>query len=155
MQLIPCAGHVKDTGTPKGRGVFAARPFFKGDVVEICPVILVHATFNELPPDLQTVLFGWKAFTGLDGVFGMALGYGSLYNHDNPANLRYAATGDGQGLIFIADADIARGEELTINYNSTAGGSRSTVDNWFIDNKVTLYLPPKAGEPAKSADPGA
>ena len=150
MQLIPCAGHVKDTGTPKGRGVFAARPFHKGDVVEICPVILVRCTFDEVPRDLRMVLFGWKALTGLDGVLAMALGYGSLYNHDNPANMRYAATGDGQGLIFIADADIGQGEELTINYNSAGGLSRSTVDNWFIDNKVELYVPPK---PADSGHP--
>jgi hypothetical protein len=116
-------------------------------VEEICPVILVRCTFEEVPRDLRMVLFGWKTLTGLDGVLAMALGYGSLYNHDNSGTLRYAATGDGQGLTFIADVDIGQGEELTIHYNAAAGLAHSTVDNGFIDNQVTLYVPQKPDEP--------
>lgn len=142
MQFVPCAGRIQDTGTPKGRGVFATRALYKGDIVEICPVLPIACSYAELPADLRTTLFSWRVLAGAEGVFGLALGYGSLYNHDNPANLRYAASGNGEGLVFIADRHIAAGEELTINYNASAGATRSTEDNWFIDNQVVPYMPP-------------
>lgn len=57
----------------------------------------------------------------------VALGYGSLFNHDNPASLRYEADPGNLSLRFIATRDIAAGEELTINYNAPQGKPRRSV----------------------------
>jgi SET domain-containing protein len=76
---------------------------------------------------------------GKPGETGIALGYGSMYNHGNPANLRYRALHDGMSsaLIFTAARDIAVGEELTINYNYTKGETTSTEENWFKAQGLT------------------
>jgi hypothetical protein len=59
------------------------------------------------------------------------LGYGSLYNGANPANLRYELDRAGQAISFIAACSIAKGEELTINYSAEDGSAASTSDRWF------------------------
>ena len=107
--------------------------------MEICPVLLVAAAFHQLPDELRTSVFSWRALAGVERVFALALGYGSMYNHGNPANLRYAASADGDGLVFVAATDIACGDEMTINYNAGAGATRSTEDAWFIDNAIVPY----------------
>jgi hypothetical protein len=42
MLLKPPSVYVKDTGTAKGRGVFALRDFTAGEVIELCPVVRVY-----------------------------------------------------------------------------------------------------------------
>jgi len=130
-QSLASCGYVKDTGTPKGRGVFASKPLQPGELVEVCPVLLLRVSFDELPEDLQRVVFNWARLAGMNGVQAVALGYGSMYNHDNPANLRYEASDDGQYLRFTAAESIERDAELTINYNDTGGDVRSEADSWF------------------------
>lgn len=88
---------------------------------------------------------GYLADTGTAkglGVFAVALGYGSLYNHANPANLRYSADLDGEALRFVAARAIRSGEELTINYNDAGGDVVSSDDNWFRCNRVEYIGPP-------------
>lgn len=63
-----------------------------------------------------------------------------MYNHANPANVRYKASDDGSLLILIADTRIEQDEELTINYNFTVGETRSSEDNWFKDSGITPYV---------------
>ena len=75
----------------------------------------------------------------MEGVHALALGYGSMYKHDNPANLRYEASDDGQYLRFTAAEDIERDAELTINYNDTSGDVRSEDDCWFRSAKLEPY----------------
>jgi uncharacterized protein len=128
---VPSSGYVKDTGTPKGRGVFASKALLPGELVEVCPVLLLRGDFKELPADLQRVVFNWSRLAGMNGVHALALGYGSMYNHDNPANLRYEASADGQYLCFMAAEDIERDTEMTVNYNGAGGDVRSEEDDWF------------------------
>jgi hypothetical protein len=42
MEVVPSSGYVKDTGTPKGRGVFASRSLQAGELVEVCPILLLR-----------------------------------------------------------------------------------------------------------------
>lgn len=59
-------------------------------------------------------------------------GYGSLYNGDNPANMRYEAVPEARSLIqFIAVRSISTGEELTVNYSGSNGAAESADDWWF------------------------
>jgi hypothetical protein len=131
--------YIKDTGTQKGRGVFAAKNFKPDDIIEECPVVLFRAPF--VPPDeMKRVIFSWLALTkGNDGnIFALALGCGSMYNHDNPANMKYEANVTNKTLKFIATRAITANEELTINYNALSGNAESSDDNWFDRMKEPL-----------------
>ena len=124
--------YLKDTGTAKGRGVFANRDFEKGEVVERCPVLLMPIPLQQLPEEVKSLLFSWRRLAGTPQIrHALALGFGSMYNHDNPANMRYEAERYNQVLTFITVRRVAKDEELTINYNAGGGGPASTNDNWF------------------------
>ena len=137
--IVPPAVYIRDTGTARGRGVFAARAFKQGDVVEACPVVtFVPLPGRQLPPDIRKIVFAWGRLLGLDSPRpAIALGYGSMYNHSNPAGLRCQADAANSILRFIALRDIDADEELTINYNAINAGASSS-DQWFDDNGVTL-----------------
>ena len=124
---------VRDTGASKGRGVFAVRTIAAGEVVEIA-----HVLFGELggmAGSLETYTFNWSGVRGRGFVDPyhpvIALGNGSLYNSANPANMRCEADLASKSLRFIADRDIAAGEELTINYSADGGATTSPHDSWF------------------------
>ena len=138
MEIKPPRVYVKDTGTPKGRGVFAARPFRAGEVVEVCPVILFKKPYEVLHKELKTVVFHWPVPEGSAETQALALGYGSLYNHANPSNLRYETDTDSLLLRYIADREIAADEELTINYNADGGAPVSDEDWWFEEKGIEL-----------------
>ena len=138
MALRPPSVYVKDTGTPKGRGVFAARAFTAGEVVEECPVVLLRKPYEALHKELKTFVFHWEVPEGAAATQALALGYGSLYNHANPANMRYETDGASLVLRLIAVRDIRPDEELTINYNAEGGGEASDEDWWFEEKKIEL-----------------
>lgn len=129
--------YLMHTSTEKGHGVFAARPFIAGEVVEECPVIVLDAGFEGLPEQLQTRVFAWGVLADTHASDALALGFGSMYNHANPANLRYEANAAEELLRFVAVRDIAADEELTINYNARGGGHTCEDDNWFERMGVT------------------
>lgn len=134
--ITPALGCIKDTGTPKGRGVFAARRIASGELVEVCPVVVLSTRWNEMPQEVQRVVFDWGYLTNGSPASCLALGWGSMYNHGNPANVQYHAIADALCIHFRAARDIDAGEELTINYNETGGGTDSTDDVWFQDTGV-------------------
>lgn len=139
MQITPPAVYIKDTGTAKGRGVFAGRAFALDELVEACPVVLFEPLpSRQLPQDIKRIVFGWGNLLDLPYRRpAIVLGYGSLYNHNNPACLRCEADPINRVLRFIAVRAITADEELTINYNSLANAA-STDDAWFDANGVTL-----------------
>ena len=134
LALKPPSVYVKDTGTAKGRGVFAARPFGAGETVEECPVILLRKPYAALHKELKTVVFHWPVPEGARATQALALGYGSLYNHANPSNLRYERDAGALLMRFVAVREITTDEELTINYNAD-GGAPVSDDEWWFDEK--------------------
>jgi SET domain-containing protein len=125
---------VRDTGTARGRGVYALRAFREGEVVEVCPVVMMRKPYEALPEEIQKLVFMWERRDKLPDIQALALGYGSLYNNDNPANMRYEQDRPALALRFIAVRDIAVGEELTVNYS----GDPDADDWWFKDKNVEL-----------------
>ena len=148
MQINPAVAYVKDTGTASGRGVFAARTFKAGETVEICPVVVVNKLASDLPPEVGCIVFGWSYLVTrqVGPLTAIALGYGSLYNHDNPANMRYEADDHLKALRYIAVRDIVQHEELTVNYNAYGGGAEWSDNKWFEDKGITPIV--KSGGPA-------
>ena len=80
---------------------------------------------------LKRRVFNWERLASVQGTSAIALGYGSMYNHANPANLRYLSALAGEAIAFIAVRAIQRDEELTINYNGVGGEPVSGEDVWF------------------------
>lgn len=136
MRILPPAVYVGDTGTQKGRGAFAARAFRAGELVEACPVVPFHMTVGDIPEAIERIMFGWGFLIGEPGPQAIVLGYGSVYNHDNPANMRYEADAGAQLLRFVAVRDIEVDEELTVNYNAIGGGAEWDDDAWFRRMKI-------------------
>src|SRR5215217_6173041 len=135
--ITPCLGYIKDTGTPKGRGVFAGRKISVGEVVEVCPIVILQSGWPGLSPELERLVFDWGYLTQKEPAICLALGWGSMYNHGNPANIRYVAVADKLQLHLISARVIEIDEEFTINYQSPGGGIISTKNEWFQSNGIT------------------
>lgn len=99
----------------KGRGVFAQRAFAKGEVIERCPVIVIPREQQALVD--QTVLYNYTYAWGSDEA--IALGFGSLYNHSYSPNAVYRREMDNLVMEYLALRDIAKGDEITVNYNGS------------------------------------
>ena len=138
MRIDPPALYVKDTGTPKGRGAYAAKAFREGDVVEVCAAVPFDPGATDLPLAVQRMVFNWGLLTKNPGrQLALALGYGSLYNHDNPANMKYEVDEGGQTIRFVAARDIEAHDELTVNYDAPGGVSDHSEREWFERMQVT------------------
>jgi len=132
-------GIVRSTSNDRVRGVYAPKALQAGEIVEVCPVVLLPGPFTSLPLPIRRITFPWGVLTGDGDSHAIAYGYGGIYNHANPANLRYAALADIGCLQFTAARAIKEGEELTINFNSLTGDVFSDTDTWF---QALGILPP-------------
>jgi len=93
----------------RGRGVFALRDFSEGEIVEVCPTVVLD------DEDAEGVVRHYVFSSRQPGKLLLVLGYGMLYNHSAEPNLFHRSA--GRLLIeFVALRDIAEGEELTHDY---------------------------------------
>lgn len=100
----------------KGRGVFAARPILKGEVVERAPIIIIPESQWDLVETtvLRNYTFSWGPN---DEHAALALGYLSLYNHSYTPNAIYIQSPEDAVIEIEALRDIESGEEILVNYN--------------------------------------
>lgn len=107
-----------------GRGIFAIRNIEKGEFISEAPVIVISNTEWKLMRKsiLSNYVFRWGEDKGL------ALGYGSLYNHSYTPNARYYTNIENQSIDFYAREDIQENEEITVNYN---GDPMDQSSLWF------------------------
>ena len=127
---------LRDTGTLKGRGVFATGFYKKGEVVEVAPVFRLESQNNALPEEIRRITFNWDKTGGCGAEVVLAMGWASLYNSANPSNMTFRASHCNTAMIFTACADIEPGDELTINYDAEGGASYSEVRHWFNARKI-------------------
>ena len=114
-----------------GRGVFAAEPIKAGEMIEICPVLVMNS--GDLALLDKTFLYDYYFLWGESGEdCAVALGFGSLYNHFCPSNADYDMDFDNKNIEFIAVQDIAMGDEITINYH---GDPIDPSPTWFMLEK--------------------
>jgi len=113
-----------------GRGVFAAKIFKKGDIIENCPII--DLSENDYPhlqkTKLRNYYFMWNK-TNTRSV--LALGYGMLYNHSYTPSATYVKDHKNGLVIFKAIEKINVDEEITANYNY--GDPNDTSKLWIED----------------------
>ncbi len=100
----------------KGRGVFCTIDLNEGDIIEVCPVILLTPQDCKLID--KTTLYHYYFQWGNDGKSGgMVLGYGPMYNHSYDPNSIYEAFYDKAIWRIKARRHIPANTEITINYN--------------------------------------
>lgn len=104
----------------KGRAVFTANEISAGDIIEICPVIVISKA--ELPIIHRTHLHDYYFLWGEDmEQCAIALGFGSLYNHAVHPNADFILDIEARTIDIVAIADIPPGSEITLNYHGEPG----------------------------------
>lgn len=118
----------------EGNGVFSDSELKKGDVIECCPLLV----FSQKDADFlqHTSFYNYYFLKHKEALASvLALGFGSLYNHEAPSNAQYELDLDQKKLTITAVCTIAAGVEITINYN---GPHNSTQPVAFV-NKNEVY----------------
>ena len=114
MHRLPSLYLIEDV--QRGRGVFTSEFIRKGDLIEVCPVIIIPKL--ELPIIHKTILHDYYFLWGVDMEdCAIALGYGSLYNHEVNSNADFVLDLEHKTIDIIAVRDIGASEEITINYH--------------------------------------
>jgi SET domain-containing protein len=97
----------------KGRGVYAAEPIKKGELIEVCHLVIMP--IEEVGATLERFVFFFSKNKS-----AMATGNGALYNHCDTPNA-WVEMDDEEMIIEIsALKSIKQGEEITIDYGYTA-----------------------------------
>ena len=111
----------------RGRGMFAARKFLKGELIERAPVVVINE--KKWPNAAKTILSDYAFDWGeKDEHAAIALGYISIYNHSYSPNAQLEQMLDELMMEIIAIKDIEPGQEITINYN---GDPENQDELWF------------------------
>lgn len=92
--------------------VLAKTQFAKGEIVEISPVIIVGVEAKAVPR-LKDYIF---EIDKKKQQYGVVLGYGSLYRHNQNSNIVFAYNKANKQMYFMSAQAINAGAELTIDY---------------------------------------
>ena len=98
----------------KGRGVFTAESIEADTTVEICPVIFVPK--DQLKFLDQTSLYDYYFLWPDDNRVCLALGYGSLYNHDSNPNAEIIFDLEAETIVINSLRKIKAGDEICFHY---------------------------------------
>ncbi len=111
----------------RGRGVFTAVSISIGDIIEICPIVFISKA--ELPLINQTIIHDYYfLWPGEEAEACIALGYGSLYNHDARPNAEVRFDLGDATLTIKCIASIEAEGEILIDYR---GGIKHAPALWF------------------------
>lgn len=113
----------------RGRGVFCAHDISKGDLIEICPILKLKKaelkTIHKM--SLHDYYFLWGEAKDIPVI---ALGNGSIYNHETNPNADFILDFDDESIEIIAIQKIEAGNEITINYHGEPGNTEAL---WFTE----------------------
>lgn len=107
-----------------GRGMYTGLPINPGDIIEVCPLILVPEAEKEQihQSKLHDYYFLWPP-----GGIAIALGYGSLYNHSKTPNAKVIYDIENEEIIIECTLTINPGDEILIDYTD----GTDEVRLWF------------------------
>ncbi|CDH60753.1 histone lysine methyltransferase set7 [Lichtheimia corymbifera JMRC:FSU:9682] len=124
--LVPLEQHQLDlelrSHPLRGRGVFTKARIPRNTLVEISPVLLFRK--DEYKQHGQYTILDHYTYVWKDGQFALALGLGSMFNHDKNPNVGYFRDLDNNLIRYVTSRDIEPEEELCIFYGSNL---------WFED----------------------
>jgi len=120
--------------------VMARKKFAKGEIIEICPIIFVGMEAKAIDK-LKDYIFEIEKTGTKGGMWGVVLGYGSLYKHSDTPNVEFAYNRSNKQMYFIAARTIQAHEELSINYGKDYWEERRGFKTIAPENET-----PAAGE---------
>lgn len=118
----------------KGRGVFCKDTIKQNEIIEICPVIVVDATYKEVIENTKLADYCFY-FNKEENTLSLVMGFGSMYNYARYANACYALDRENKTMKYMALEDIPPHTEITINYGGEQGYDYS---KWFTDRGIIL-----------------
>jgi len=107
-----------------GYTITSKTQFAREEIIEICPIILVGVEAKAIPR-LKDFIF---EINKTNNMYGVVLGYGSLYRHSQTPNCRFAYNSSNKQMYFIALRPIQMGEELTIDYGKEYWAERTNFN---------------------------
>lgn len=113
--------------------LLAKTQFAEGEIIEICPIIFVGVEAKGIDR-LKEFVFEIEKRNG--GMYGIVLGYGSLYKHSDNPNVSYAYNRSNRQMYFIAARPIQAQEELTINYGKDYWNERASFGTVAPQNET-------------------
>jgi uncharacterized protein len=113
--------------------VVARTQFARGEIIEICPLIILPE-ITKTVDRLKDIVF---EIDKKKGEYGLVLGYGSLYKHSNKANVDYSYNKRQRHMFFVANRPIQLNEELTIDYGSDYWEERSNLNTMAEIENIT------------------
>ncbi|MBB6235886.1 hypothetical protein HDC90_000486 [Pedobacter sp. AK013] len=116
----------------KGRGVFCNTAIHEGEVIEVCPVIIIPA--KEFAALNATSLMDYSFyFNKEENTLSLTMGFGSMYNHKQYPNAVYILDRVKKQMVFTAYEQIEAHTEICINYGGEHGKDYS---KWFLDRGI-------------------
>lgn len=115
--------------------ILAKTQFAEGEIIEICPVIFVGYEAKAIPK-VKDVIFEIEKTGKNGGMWGLVLGYGSLYKHAEECNVEYAYNRSNRQMYFKAKRVIQAHEELTINYGKDYWDERASFNTIAPENET-------------------
>lgn len=109
------------------RGVFCAHDLSQGDIIEICPVLILSSGEAMLLRHSDLYNYYWLWGYNHEQI-AIVLGFGSLYNHSSQPNAETDAIPDRREIVIRAMTEIRADTEITIDYG---GGKRTRPSIWF------------------------
>ncbi len=118
----------------KGRGVFCTEAIATGELIEICPLVLIRPEDVAIIENTVLGHYGFY-FNREENSFALAMGFGSMYNYAQYPNASHLIDTDQQTITYTACAPIPAHEEITINYSGEYGRDFSS---WFTERNIPL-----------------
>lgn len=117
----------------KGRGVFCTATIAEGEVIEVCPVIVISG--KEFTALNATSLMDYSFyFDKAENTLSLTMGFGSMYNHMQYPNAVYVLNREERQMVFTAHENIKAHTEICINYGGDYGVD---YQKWFADRGIT------------------
>ncbi|MEM6963877.1 MAG: SET domain-containing protein-lysine N-methyltransferase [Bacteroidota bacterium] len=111
----------------RGRGVFTAQEITPGDLIEICPLLIIPK--KDVASIHQTVIHDYYFLLEQPkGAACIALGYGSIYNHSKNPNAKVIFDYKKEESEIQCYKLIQPGTEIFIDYTD---GGKEEAPLWF------------------------
>ena len=117
-RIYPPDIYIAPSPTKHGRGIFASRDFSEGEIIERVPTLDVSMADCDA---LKDYVFQHGTDENMRVV---ALGYLSLYNHDDDYNCDYSQDETDTHIVVRARRHIRAGEEIFVTYGDAWWTSR-------------------------------
>jgi uncharacterized protein len=120
--------------------VLAKTQFARGEIIEIAPIIFVGPEVKAIK-SLKDYVF---EIDKEKQIFGLVMGYGSLYSHSTNPNVEFAYNRSNKQMYFLAKKPIQVEEELSIDYGSSYWEERQNFNTTGQAKPVEENVQPNA-----------